>query len=295
MERYWRETMLPARDLGAWADTLTRLPLALAWQLGLLALPLLVLGLVALARLLREPGPRALPRAPGRLVRVASILALLHLLAWPLFFHAAIGARFVLPGLAMLAVLLWASMGAVVPAALGPESRVRGAVLAAVLLIPAAVAGDAPGKLHRLATWGRWNVATFVREGPLEWRLLHDMWSIDRDRRERRTGAGFGDAASLVDVRAVYLLEGASLVAGGLEYQWQRQRAACAFELLLRLDVRYVFARTGRLDDWEPELRPLAAGLRALSPAGRAFALDRSFLERHAAGPECRAVSQHRE
>jgi hypothetical protein len=291
MEEYWRATMAPARHLGAWADTLVRLPLVLLWHLWILALPVLVLGLAVLGRRLRH-GPTPLPGpAGGRLARVGLAFAFLHLLTWPLFFHANVGARFVMPGLAALVVVLWAAMGTIFPAALGPSpSRLSAFLFACTLLLPSALFGHLPTKASRLATWGSWSVGTFVREGPAEWRMLHDMWSIDRHRRETRPGAGFRDAVTLVDTHGVYLLEGASVQAGGVEYEWQRARARCVWDLLIRLDVRYVFARTGRVDSWMSELQPLAAALRPLSPAGQAFAVDPSFLERRLADdPACRA------
>jgi hypothetical protein len=291
MEEYWRRAMEPSGDVGTWAETLARLPLALLWHLWVLSLPVLVLGLVALVRLLRHPrAPRPSP-AGGRLLRTGLALAVLHLLTWPLFFGASVGARFVLAGLAALVVVLWVAMGIVLPAASGPLSSRGSALLAAsTLLLPAVLFGHIPGKVSQLVNWGGSSVGAFVRAGPVEWQMLHDMWAIDRDRRQTRPGARFRDAVTLVDVPGVYLLEGASVQAGGVEYEWHRARAACVWDLLLRLDVRYAFARTGRVDTWTSELRPIAAALEPLSTAGRAFAVDRSFLERRLADdPACRA------
>jgi hypothetical protein len=291
MAEYWRAAMAPARDLGAWWATLARVPLALQWHLWGLALPILALALVAVARRfhgLRHPSPRW---AAGPLVRVCLALALLHVLLWPLFFQASIDARFVFTGLVALVVVLWAAMGRTFAVATGPSpSRATAFLLASTLLLPGILFGRLPTKVSRLATWGTWSVDRFVREGPVQWRMLRDMWSIDRHRRAALPRARFGQAVTLVDTHGVYLLDGASVQVGGVEYEWYRARAACVWDLLLRLDVRYVFARTGRIDLWPAELRPLAGALIPLSSLGQAFAVDRAFLERRRADdPACRS------
>jgi hypothetical protein len=293
MAEYWRTLMAPARDLGAWWATLVRVPLALQWHLWALALPVLVLALVGLVRRFhrpREPWPRGLA---SPLLRVGLALALLHVLLWPFFFHASIGARFVFPGLAALVLVLWVVMGRVYAAVAGPSpSRLAAFLLASVLLLPGVLFGHLSTKAVRLATWGPWSVDRFVRDGPAQWRMLHDLWSIDRDRRAALPGARFGEGATLVDTRGTYLLDGAAVDVWSVEYTWYRARAACLWDLLLRLDVRYVFTRSGRLDPWPAELRPLAAALTPLSSLGQAYALDRGFLERRRADdPACGAPS----
>lgn len=302
-EGYWRAMMRPAHGLGSFAETLAALPLAITWQLWVLALPVLILAVAALVGRLRgasvpaPPVPAAkapVPAPPsGRLLRAALAIAALHLLMWPLFFHAAIGARFVLTGLAMLVVALWVALGRVYPAALGPRPSPRAAWITLVLLLPAAGFGHMAWKAERVVTFGSWSVERFLRDGPPEWRVFGGLRDIARDRRAARKDAAWNEAVTLADVPAVYGLDGAALVAGGLEYQWLRARAACPWDLLLRLDVRYVFARTGRLDTWIAELRELAPGLRPLTPGAQAFALDRTFLERlRESDPSCALASE---
>lgn len=294
MAEYWRTLMAPARDLGAWWATLVRVPLALQWHLWALALPVLLLALVGLVRRfprLREPWPRG---AASSLLRVALALAFLHVLLWPLFFRASIGARFVFPGLAALVLVLWVVMGRVFAAVAGPSPSRRAAfLLASTLLLPGILFGHLPTKAVRLATWGTWSVDRFVREGPAQWRMLRDLWSIDRDRRATLPDARFGEGATLVDTKGTYLLDGASVNVWSVEYTWYRARATCVWNLLLQLDVRYVFARTGRIDAWPAELRPLAAALTPLSSLQQAYAVDRGFLERRRADdPACAASSR---
>jgi hypothetical protein len=123
--------------------------------------------------------------------------------------------------------------------------------------------------------------------------MLHDLWSIDRDRRATLPGARFGAGATLVDTHGTYLLDGAAVNVRSVEYTWYRARTACLWDLLLRLDVRYVFARTGSLDLWPAELQPLATALTPLSSLGQAYALDRRFLERRRADdPTCATSSR---
>jgi hypothetical protein len=123
--------------------------------------------------------------------------------------------------------------------------------------------------------------------------MLHDLWSIDRDRRATLPGARFGAGATLDDTHGPCLLDGAAVNVRSVEYTWYRARTACLWDLLLRLDVRYVFARTGSLDLWPAELRPLATALTPLSSLGQAYALDRRFLERRRADdPTCATSSR---
>jgi hypothetical protein len=294
MAEYWRALMAPARDLGAWWATLVRVPLALQWHLWALTLPVLLLALVGLVRRFRrrrEPWPGG---GASSLLRVALALAFLHVLLWPLFFRASIGARFVFPGLAAVVLVLWVVMGRVFAAGAGPSpSRLAAFLLASTLLLPGILLGHVPTKAVRLATWGTWSVDRFVREGPAQWRMLHDLWSIDRDRRATLPDARFGEGTTLVDTKGTYLLDGASVNVWSVEYTWYRARATCLWDLLLQLDVRYVFARTGDFDAWPAELRPLAAALTPLSSLRQAYAVDRGFLERRRADdPACAASSR---
>jgi len=289
-EAYWRDMMAPARSLGAWWSTLERVPLGLAWHLFGVTLPVLLVGLLALVDRLGRgssgpPTPRGFVAADARRLAIVSLgLAGGCVLLWPLFFHHGIAARFVFPCLAAALAALWVAMGT----AWASITQTRRSFLAtAVLFLPAVLYGHLPAKVERLATWPGWTMERLARDGPEEWRLWPEMRAINRDRRERQPGAAFGAGVTLVTVHGVYLLDGASLLNGGLEYRWYRERVPCLWRLLSDLDVRYLLLRTPGLETL-PDLRPLEPGLIPLTRRGLALRVDRSTVERlHAEDPGC--------